>query len=167
VAAVGAFPGSPSTESPAPTSTAPAPGTAPGDLPSRDELTKAWGDGILRGLSGRAKAYLGSGRFVEVDGHGAVFAVPDKHLLARCETVRGEAEAGLAAQFGRPVPLRLVVDTGAVPVERLGPPPWAEEPSEVRPEAFDVDELTDAASPVASPEQRLLDAFPGAEEVST
>jgi DNA polymerase-3 subunit gamma/tau len=138
-----------------------------GDLPSRDELTKAWGDRILRTLSGRAKAYLGSGRFVEVDGRAAVFAMPDRHLLSRAETAQPEAETALAAHFGRPVPLRLIVDTGARPVERPESPPWPPEPTAELPEAFDVGDLADASPSMASPEQRLLDAFPGAEEVST
>jgi hypothetical protein len=122
---------------------------------------------VLRTLSGRAKAYLGSGRFVEVDGRAAVFAVPDRHLLSRGETVQAEAETALAAHFGRTVPLRLIVDTGARPVDRPEPPPWTADPTADVPEAFDVEDLADASPSMASPEQRLLDAFPGAEEVST
>ncbi len=158
---------------PDPASPGEAPGGAPdeqggvlGPLPSRDELTKVWGDTVLRKLSGRAKAYLGSGRFLEVDDRTAIFAVPDKHLMSRAETVRGEAEAALGRHFGRPVPLRLIVDQGGRPVDRAMPPSTSRDPA-ASPEAFEVDELTDAPSPVTSPEQRLLDAFPGAEEVST
>ena len=143
--------------------TAPA-GPGPAGAPSRDELTKAWGDGVLRGLSGRAKAYLGSGRFLEVDERGAVFAVPDKHLMSRGESVRPEAEAALAAHFGRPISLRLVLDPGAKPIEQSQPMDGPDDPS---PEDYDLSELEDAPPAVASPEQRLLDAFPGAEEVST
>ncbi|HEY2303739.1 MAG TPA: hypothetical protein VGH66_17685, partial [Acidimicrobiales bacterium] len=132
--------------------------------PSRDELTKAWGDGVLRRLSGRAKAYLGSGRFLEVDERGAVFAVPDKHLMSRAESVRPEAEAALAAHFGRPISLRLVLDPGAKPIEQSQPLDRPDDPSL---EDYDLSELEDAPPAVASPEQRLLDAFPGAEEVST
>jgi hypothetical protein len=126
-------------------------------------LTKAWGDGVLRGLSGKAKAYLGSGRFVSVDGDGAVFAVPDRHLLSRALDVRAEAEAALAARFGRPVRLTLVVDPGTAPLNgpQTGPVPEEDLTAE------DLDHLEDASSAVTSPEQRLLDAFPGAEEVSS
>jgi len=130
-----------------------------GSLPSRDELTKAWGDGVLRGLSGRAKAYLGSGRFVSVESDGAVYALPDKHLLARGHDVKAEAEAALATRFGRAVPLKLVVDQGAAPVDRVPPPPAPDD-------LADFGELQDAPPAVTSPEQRLLEAFPGAEEVS-
>ena len=137
----------------------------PGDpgLPSRDELTKAWGDGVLRGLSGKAKAYLGSGRFVTGDNRGAVFAVPDQHLLSRAKDVRVEAEEALAARFRRPVPLTLIIDPGAQP---LNGPPHGPEPEESL-TAEDLHHLEDASSAVTSPEQRLLDAFPGAEEVSS
>jgi hypothetical protein len=124
----------------------------------------AWGDGVLRSLSGRGKAYLGSGRFVSVDSEGAVFAVPDKHLLARGQDVKGEAEVALAARFGRPVPLRLVLDPGATPVQGPEPGLQADVPA---PEEYDLSELKDAPAAVTSPEQRLLEAFPGAEEVSS
>jgi hypothetical protein len=130
-------------------------------LPTREELTKAWGDGVLRGLTGKAKAYLQSGRFVGVEADGAVFALPNKQWLARSLDARGEAEAALAACFGRPVPLRLVVEAQV--------PAPTEEPAEPADSAeyVDLDHLADADVAVISPEQRLMDAFPGAEEVST
>jgi DNA polymerase III subunit gamma/tau len=158
--ASGDRPGPPVTP-PAETPAAPPSEPAVGDLPSRDELTKAWGDDVLRGLSGRAKAYLGSGRFVAVESDAAVYALPDKHLLARSQEVRAEAEAGLAARFGRRVPLKLVVDGEIAPA----PARVAAEAS--RPaEDYNLAELEDAGPAVTSPAQRLLEAFPGAEEVS-
>ncbi len=39
-----------------------------------------------------------------------IYAVPDRGLLTRAETNRAEVEAALAAYFGRPVPVRLVLD---------------------------------------------------------
>jgi hypothetical protein len=93
-----------------------------------------------------------------------VFAVPDKHLMSRAESVRPEAEAALAAHFGRPISLRLVLDPGAKPIEQSQPLDRPDDPSL---EDYDLSELEDAPPAVASPEQRLLDAFPGAEEVST
>ena len=109
-----------------------------------------------------------SGRFLGVEDGAAVFAVPDKHLLARCEEIRADAEAALAARFGRPVPLRLVLDPGG-PARcerrgRPGPPPTTS--TSRPPDDFDLDDLEDAGPAVTSPEQRLLEAFPGAEEVS-
>ena len=133
----------------------------PPALPTRDELTLAWGDGLLRGLSGKAKAYLGSGRFVEVHPDGAVFAVPNQQWLARSLDVRGEAEAALTARFGRPVPLKLVVESVVAAPE---PVAAGADQEELAPEDFHHLEAADME--VISPEQRLLDAFPGAEEVS-
>ena len=117
---------------------------------------------MLRGLSGRAKAYLGSGRFVAVEPDGAVYALPDRHLLARGQEVRAEAEAGLAARFGREVPLKLVVDGEAgLPV------PTGAAVAQTSPaDEYDIGDLEDAGPAVTSPAQRLLEAFPGAEEVS-
>jgi hypothetical protein len=71
--------------------------------------------------------------------------------------VRGEVEAALAAHFGTPVPLRLVVENGT-------PPP--DEPPAAEPE-IDIDpgELVDAGPAVTSVEDRLKEAFPGAQEV--
>ena len=85
-------------------------GPAPGRLPTREELTIAWGDRILPGLRPGVKVYLSSGRFVGVDDAAATYAVPDRGLLVRAEANRAEVEAALSAHFGRPVPLRLVLD---------------------------------------------------------
>lgn len=139
----------------------PAPGATGSSLPSRDELTKAWGDGVLRNLSAKAKAYMQSGRFVGVDADGAVFAMPNQQWLVRSQDARGEAEAALAARFGRPIPLKLVVESIA--------PPAAADASAEPDDGLDPDDLNhlrDAEVEVISPEQRLMDAFPGAEEVS-
>jgi hypothetical protein len=121
-----------------------------------------------------------------VEDGAAVFAVPDKHLLGRCEETRGDAEAALAARFGVPVPLRLVLDPGGPSVDATAggasvrpglsdPPgglgPRRDSPPDIDDTAFDyagqdVDDLAEAGPAVTSPEQRLLEAFPGAKEVS-
>ncbi|MDQ1370124.1 MAG: polymerase subunit gamma/tau, partial [Acidimicrobiaceae bacterium] len=165
------FPDVPADAPPARTRTGPHPATAGAAppagifpdavLPTREELTKAWGDGVLRGLSGKAKAYLQSGRFVSVGAEGAVFALPNQQWLTRSLDARGEAEAALAARFGRPVPLKLIVEPVAAASAEGAPEPADEA------EYVDLDHLTDAEVAVISPEQRLMDAFPGAEEVST
>jgi DNA polymerase-3 subunit gamma/tau len=153
----------PATTQPQPAEHARSPGTAsaarPGSLPSREALTVAWGDTILPGLRPGVKVYVSAGRFVGVDDTAALFAVPDKGLLARAEPNRAEVEAALAAHFGQPIPLRLVLDEPSQPGVRPEPPT-----EDLR--AIDLEDLEDAPVAVVSPEQRLLEAFPGAEEVS-
>ena len=149
---------------PPPTPVAPpAQVVAAGSLPTREELTIAWGDSILAGLRPGVKVYLSSGRFTGVDEAGAVYAVPDKGLLTRAATNRTEVEAALAAYFGRPIPVRLVLDDAAGSASILTSSPAA---APEDPAAIDLDDLIDAPGGVLSPEQRLLKAFPGAEEVS-
>ncbi len=128
-------------------------------LPSRDELTTAWGDRIVSDLRPAVKVYLLPGRFIDVGDGAATYALPDRGLLARAETVKAEAEHALAAHFGRPVPLRLVLEGDATPAASAADPP-DEDPS-----AYQWEAMEDADPAVVSPAQRLLDAFPGAEEV--
>jgi hypothetical protein len=124
-------------------------------LPSRDELTLAWGDSVLGSLPPRARSRFAAGRFMSVeDGH-ALFGLPNSMHRKRCEELKADVEAALSAHFGRPVPLRLVVDTGASALE----------PSEDEEEIVDLDGLQQADPALTSPEDRLKQAFPGAEEV--
>src|SRR5690606_37478983 len=53
---------------------------AAGGVPSRDELTLAWGDAVLGVLSKGARAIFSTGRFVEGDGTAAVFALANKPM---------------------------------------------------------------------------------------
>ncbi|MDP8993154.1 MAG: hypothetical protein M3N31_08920, partial [Actinomycetota bacterium] len=129
-------------------------------LPSRDELTLAWGDDVLASLSPRAKSRFAAGRFVAVEGGRAVFALPNGIHRERCEEVRGDVEAALSEHFGRPVPLRLVVESGGPSAA-----PGAPSPQEAGLEGPEHGP-GEAGPPVTSPEDRLLKAFPGAEEVS-
>ncbi|HTW11051.1 MAG TPA: DNA polymerase III subunit gamma/tau [Acidimicrobiales bacterium] len=128
-------------------------------LPSRDDLTKAWGDSVLGKLARPAQVYLGGGRFIESSGATAIFALPDRGLLERSAHFLPEVEKALAAHFGQPVPLRLVLDPGATAARPPGGPAPAEE------EDFDLDEVRELADAPAAPavpvEQRILEAFPG------
>jgi hypothetical protein len=209
-------------------------------MPTREELTLAWGDRILPGLRPAVKIYVASGRFLASSEEAAVFAVPDKGLLTRALTGLSELESALSSHFGRNIPLKLVLDespgsgdgggvsistgpvdrgaaaggnavaepgSGSVPAsgpgmgegagpgmgEGAGPDlntPARSTPARIAParstpagngrggasspssydtdpeiEDFDLSELEDAPGAVLSPEQRLLEAFPGAEEV--
>jgi len=153
-----------------------------GTAPSRDELTKAWGDSIYRGLPGKARARFSGGRFSAVDNGTAVFVVPNDVHAARCREVKAEVEAALASHFGVAVPLVLAVDSSGPPSagtpngsDGEGPPTsaadgrtgGADEPGTDPFAAAEAFEAGDAdRAPVASPADRLKQAFPGAEEVS-
>lgn len=152
-------------------------GTEVGDLPSREDLTLAWGDAILPGLRPGVKVYLSSGRFLGVEEGSALYAVPDQGLLQRAGPLLGEVEAAVASHFGRAVPLKLVLDPGARPTaSSRGDGPTVARSATLVTQDFggeaeeldhvDIGDLQDAPAVVLTPEQRLLEAFPGAEEVS-
>jgi DNA polymerase-3 subunit gamma/tau len=151
----------------APVPTAPSAPPSGGAAPSREELTMAWGDRILPSLRPAVKVYVATGRFLPSEASTAVYAVPDRGLLTRAEANRAEVEQALSSHFGRPVALRLVLDDG--PPARNAP--GAAEPAPAGPGTIDdeaaVDwaELEEAPATVSSPEEKLLQAFPGAEEV--
>jgi len=148
----------------------PPPGAA---LPTRDALTKAWGDSLLSSLSGKAKARFGAGRFSAVEPGAAVFALPNTHYLGRCEEVRPEVETALASFFGVAVPLRLVVEAADADAGALSPAAPADGDQGDPDDAGDLQDFRDQGTSdrpppaITSPEERVKRAFPGAEEVST
>jgi hypothetical protein len=79
-------------------------------FPTRDQLVQVWGDHVIVDLRPKAKALFQAGRFVEVEDGRAVFGLPNEIHRRRCEEIREEIESALSDHFGRPVPLRLVVD---------------------------------------------------------
>ncbi len=156
----------------------PAPAGATKTL-DRDDLTEAWGDGILQSLPARAKARYASGRFVAVDEQGAHFALPNAAHREQCIEQQADVEKALSDHFGTKVALVLLVDDSlAPPAAGPGPSPAASPrspgaaPPPPPPPADEVDyvdpsELEDASSDQASAAQeRLLQAFPGASEVA-
>jgi DNA polymerase-3 subunit gamma/tau len=137
----------------------PPPSVAVGQ-PDRDELVKAWGDSVLSGLKGRARARFRAGRFVAAQDGVATFALPDEIHRSYSEECRVDVEAALRAHFGVPIRLRLVVDddSPSVPASQPARQAVADDPP-------DPDELTDAPPGSTSVEARLLQTFPGAREV--
>jgi DNA polymerase-3 subunit gamma/tau len=132
------------------------------DLPTRDELTLAWGDTVLSKVPRAAKPRYAGGRFVGVDERGALFALPNAAHRARCEEHRAGVEQVLSDHFGRPVPLVLVVDDGSTVASPPLPAATIDEPVE---EIVDIHELEDAPTDKHSDLDRIAAAFPGAELV--
>jgi hypothetical protein len=115
----------------------------------------AWGDRILSSLRGRAKAVYRSGRFMASEEGVATFALPDENMRSYCEGCRADVEAALLAHLGVPLRLRLVTDPG----------PTAPPPEPTFDELDDELELADTTAPPLSAAERLLQVFPGAEEL--
>jgi DNA polymerase III subunit gamma/tau len=119
-------------------------------MPSRDDLTLAWGDHVLAHLPAGARALYKSGRFVDVDGDAAVYALPNAMHRDRCESKRLDVEGVLASHFGRPIALRLVI-ADETPAETSAPAP--------------VGEPGPPTAGVASALDHVMQAFEGAEVV--
>jgi len=141
-------------------------------LPTRDELTVAWGDSILDKLKGRSKAIYGLGRFVTVTEDAAIFALENVPTCERAERIRPEVEGVLAEHFGSRVPLKLIPESEAA--RYLGSPPApdagdatdaADATTGVPPDddhdVGDISELADADD-VKTGVDKLTEAFPGA-----
>lgn len=136
-----------------------------GQMPDRDLLTQAWGDLILASLPAPAKSRLRTGRFTDVDGDTAIFALPNQPHVSAAEGVKSRAEDALSAHFGTRVRIRLVVDDSSGPATAAAPatpgpsaPPAEDEIEEV---AIEDTVLADPSSP----DDVVRSAFPGAEEV--
>jgi hypothetical protein len=156
----------------------------PGAPPTRDELVLAWGDHIMQQLRPKIRAIFNSGHFVGVDGTTALLALPNEAHLAYAQPLLGEVADALGHHFGRPVTVRLVTDdmphTSTAEPLAESPPPSAEAVARVEKaptgpasgdEGFDdmAEErgatTDDGALGIAMAKDRLLEAFPGAEEV--
>jgi len=123
-------------------------------MPTRDDLTQAWGDEVVKHLSPKARSRFMGGRFVDGEADGATFALPNAIHRDRCNEVRAEVEQALSTHFGRKVPLRLV--TEEQPAATAAAPPPEEE-------SIDLDDLQEApATELRSPVDHVLQAFEGA-----
>ena len=171
----------PATAAPPSAPAAPAAPGAPAREVSRDALVELWGDSLLASLPNRARARFRVGRFMAVEAGTAVFGLPNETHRSYCEEVRIDVETALAVHFGTAVPLKLVVDeeAGTDTPARPAPPPSAAASSALAPGAQSEHDDTqhDLLDPVVlaaqtqlagaglTPEERLKQAFPGAEEV--
>lgn len=143
------------------------PAAAVGALPTRDELTVAWGDSILDKLKGRSKAIYGLGRFVTVTEQAAIFALENAPTCERAERIRPEVEGVLAEHFGVPVPLKLIPESEAAAYIASPPAPDSAGAAASVPaddddhDVGDISELADADD-VKTGVDKLTEAFPGA-----
>jgi hypothetical protein len=102
-----------------------------------------------------------------VEGNTATFALPNAAHRERCEDVRGTVEEAIGGHFGMPVSLVLTVDESASPAT-TGAAPAARGAGTLPPDDeadHEVDPDQPSGSPALVAEARLLEAFPGAQEV--
>ena len=127
-----------------------------------EQLTALWPE-VLGSLPGKAKALLAAGRFVEV-GTTVAFALPNAAHLAKASDVLGQLRASLAAHHAGASTVELVVDpSGPAPAE---PGRALEEPTSGEDfEALEA-EASDATNLGSLAETKILEAFPGAIEVT-
>ncbi len=157
----------------------------PGPAPSRDDLVAAWGDEILPKLRPKLRAIYQVGRFVAADDAGAVLALPNQAHLDHAEPLCGEISDVLSRHFGRPVVVRLVIES-APEAQRVGASTTRRTDDAARRETESHESEEEALvaearattgegrrstatderlSGLDLAEDRLLEAFPGAEEV--
>ncbi len=133
----------------------------------RESFTQAWGDGVLHGLSARAKALYSAGRFVAVDDDHVQFALPNEAHRERCLELVPEVEAALNERFETKIRLVLVVEGGDPGAQASNPPDSKQGPPSAQAEVeYDYETPSDLEDEQpASAVDRLLQAFPGAEEI--
>ncbi len=137
-----------------------------------DQLTSSFSD-ILDELPQRVRARFRLGKFVALDGDSASFGLPNAHVIDRCEEVKPDVEAALAAKFNRPIRISLVVDgdsttTSAPPSSAPTARPAKAKPEpvdETVEEVGDISELENAPDVASTGIERLTQAFPGAEVI--
>jgi len=173
---------SPARESAATPAAMPSTGAPPGVAPpTRDDLVTAWADHILAKLRPRARAIYSSGRFTSVEGTEVTFALPNTAHVEHARPLEDEVGAALSSHFGTLLALRLVADEEAPTAPAARSPGGrvaaeAESETEPEPELEEIAPLDPVQVPssgssgrhdsVAWAESRLLEEFPGAEEVS-
>ncbi len=139
-----------------------------GAMPALIDLTSNWSDTLLPSLPQRSRARFSGGHWVDVVDGVAVFGLPNEPHAVRCEECRSEVEAALAAHFGAPVPIRLVVDGSApdpsAPRSVAAARRAATDENPVD-ESIDLNDLRNARSANSAGADRIAAVFPGAELV--
>ncbi|CAB4335625.1 MAG: DNA polymerase III subunit gamma/tau [Actinobacteria bacterium] len=145
-----------------------APAPTGGSMPALIDLTSNWSDTLLPSLPQRSRARFSGGHWVDVVDGVAVFGLPNEPHAVRCEECRSEVESALAAHFGAPVPIRLVVDGSApdpsAPRSVAAARRAATDQNPVD-ESIDLDDLRNARGASSAGADRIAAVFPGAELV--
>ncbi len=168
-------------------------GGAGGRVPSRDDLVTAWADHVLARLRPRARAIYASGRFVTVEDDEVTIALPNAAHVEHASPLEDEVARTLGEHFGCRLRVRLVADPDTDPGG--GPEQRSAAKSSgggrttgatlrgrtagavARDEGDEGDDLEEVSpediagdvqphDSVSWVENRLLEEFPGAEEVS-
>jgi DNA polymerase-3 subunit gamma/tau len=138
---------------------------ASGEVPTLDRLQQAWESSVLETLPNHVRSRYRGGHFAGIENGTAVFTLPNAFHKERCEEVRKDVELALTSAFGVRIPIQLTAH------EQSSPPESASDaPPSMIPEDDDIDfsETTEGEKvEVLSPRERLLRAFPGAEEIPT
>lgn len=143
-----------------PSATAPA-----GSLPSLAELLSLW-QPMLESMSGRVRSRFSAGHWVETTADCVNFGLPNPVHRERCEEIRAEVDDALGAQFGRPIPLALVVDMVEEEPDFFSAPPSGgagatsdQDDEALEEDTIDVHGLVDATGDVPSAQDRVMTTF--------
>jgi hypothetical protein len=141
-------------------------GSAPVQI-DRDELTRVWGDRIFPSLSPGPKSIYRNGRWLSVEGGVATFAIPAQYRQ-KAEEKRVEVEQALASHLGGRLAVQLELDQGGPPPAAVAvAPPPVEEAVDEEPSPDEFAAMEVAPDAPVSTEARLMQAFPGTEEVTS
>jgi DNA polymerase-3 subunit gamma/tau len=157
---------------PPPSRPAGQPGAAAVDAPplTLDAVRSAWASTVLDQLPNKARARYRPGRVVSFEGDTVLFALPNPIHRDRCAELRPDVESALGAALGRPVHLRLEVDTTPGPPPGPGGSPQAIDLTDPAgppdDDIGDVSQLADAGDVATSGLERLTRAFPGSEVIT-
>lgn len=158
-------------------------------LPALDAVAAAWTTTVLVGLRPKVRAIFQAGRMSGIEEGTIVMTVPNDAHMLHAEPLRREVEAALSEHFSRPIVVRLSSESagrdqaGRATPERVRPSAQndANRTSNSAPEvAMDGsdDDFADITTPLDRDERvepapsgvdwakaKVLEAFPGAEEV--
>lgn len=132
--------------------------------PSRDEMTLAWGNGILASLGTKARSCFQYGRFVESEPGTTVFAVPSVAYEKKCLESISEVRNALTSFFGVDIDLAITRDISDNDVSAAN---QSTEPLEESEEySLSLDQYLDENQASVNATEIFLKDFPDSVEIS-